>query len=227
MILSVWCYDDVLTDNLIKDISYRIRCISIIAAKANKIILYNAAGSREAIKRIMQNFSNCPSVILLNFFMRMIDFDFNFVKDTFGSYESFTVFWIDASNNWCLVLHPSLQRDVRWSRTNPRLINHQSGWNLQGAQDVCFSCQSTSEHFIEQITRFLNFCVAIELVTGINQCCLLYLEFIHLHVEIVETSVDLATIHTIDGWRVVTGSVDDSWLHLDSHRRSSQHIQYT
>ena len=62
---------------------------------------------------------------------------------------------------------------------------------------------------------------------GSNQCCLFCFNFGQFFVDVVQTSVNLATVHTIDSRHVVTDSVDDSWLHLDCHECSSQHGQYT
>ena len=136
MILSMWCYDDVLTDNLIKDVSYCVRCISIITTKTNKIILYNAAGSREAIKRMMQNFSNCPSVILLNFFMRMSILILTLLKTLLVPTNRlpFSGLIPATISGAPSILTERCALVENQSKTDKSPVR----WNLQGAQDVFF-----------------------------------------------------------------------------------------
>lgn len=69
------------------------------STETDKIPLENAVCMRQPIKTIVQNVCNFAHVVLIDFFMRMIDFDFNFVEHTFGANEELTVRRVSTPND--------------------------------------------------------------------------------------------------------------------------------
>ena len=90
IIAGVRCNDNVLGNYLRKLVSDRVGSVSIRTPKTNKITLIDRLCDRQTIKASMKNNCNLTRVVLINFLMRMIDFDFNFVKDTFSADEELT-----------------------------------------------------------------------------------------------------------------------------------------
>ena len=83
--------NDLPLNYFIKAVRDCVGSIFLRSTETDKIPLENAVCIRQPIKTIVQNVCNFAHVVLIDFFMRMIDFDFNFVKDTFGPNEELTV----------------------------------------------------------------------------------------------------------------------------------------
>jgi len=94
----MWSNDDILVDYCWKLVCDCVGSIFIRPTETDKIPLENAICMRQPIKTRVQNCCNLTDVVLINFFMRMIDFDFNFVKDRFGANEELSISRISAPN---------------------------------------------------------------------------------------------------------------------------------
>ena len=90
--------DDLLGNYFRKLVSDRVGSILIRTTKPNKITLIDSTCARKIIKTSVKNTRNFTRMVCINFFMRMIDFDFNFVEYGFGSDEEFTRGRIGSEN---------------------------------------------------------------------------------------------------------------------------------
>ena len=83
--------DNLLSHNVVEDISECVRSVSIIPTETNKVTLDDIIRMRKVIKTSMENFSDCIFMIVVNIFMRFIDLDLYFVEDRFGANKKFPV----------------------------------------------------------------------------------------------------------------------------------------
>ena len=87
IIARMRCDDNLLLNYLRELIGDSVGGVFRKSTKPDKIPLINGVCKRKKIKTSVENFCNLTVVVLINFFMRFVDFDLYFVKDTFGAHE--------------------------------------------------------------------------------------------------------------------------------------------
>ena len=106
---------------------------------------------RQPIKTSVQNSCNLAHVVLINFGMRMVDFDFYFVEDTFGANEEPTVRGVSTPyDSGCTVnLNAQILGLIESLFRNPSVTSSQ-GLVSSGCYDV------EAHHFVHapSISRF-------------------------------------------------------------------------
>ena len=91
-------YDNLLSDDFIEFLSYRVWCILTVATETNKIALKYAFSLWQIVEALMEDCCNLSAVVLVNVLVRFVDLDSHFVEDRFGPHEELSRGRIDAPN---------------------------------------------------------------------------------------------------------------------------------
>ena len=99
IIASVRSDDNVLGYDVPELISDGVRSVLIQSTETDEVSLIDCLHTGQMVKARMQNLCYIPLMVCINVLVRFVDFDFNFVEDTFGAHEEVSGGRIRAPDN--------------------------------------------------------------------------------------------------------------------------------
>ena len=126
--------DDILVNYLIELVCDCVGSIFVRSTETDKIPLENAICARQPIKTSVENSCNFAHMVLIDFFMRFVDFDLYFVEDRFGANEEVSGGRISPPNDSGSAINFGGKINLRLDRLQERSITCEDG--IFGVFDV-------------------------------------------------------------------------------------------